>query len=91
VSDATVEFNGGKTDAGGTSSINGTIDRVTGATQVWAILSAKDGKIIGHVVGSCLQDYKSTVLISSSDNPRPIWARPTAGTNVVHWDSLATG
>jgi hypothetical protein len=46
VSDAMVEFGGSKTDALGTSSIMGTIDRVTGATQLTTIVSGRDGKII---------------------------------------------
>jgi hypothetical protein len=46
MSDAMVEFSGSKTDAHATSSIMGTIDRVTGAAQVWTLVSASDGKII---------------------------------------------
>jgi hypothetical protein len=46
VSDAMIEFSGSKTDALGISSIIGTIDRVTGAAQVWTLVSAKDGKVI---------------------------------------------
>ncbi len=47
VSGAVIEFSGSKTDARGTSSIIGTIDRATGAAQVWTTLvSAKDGKVI---------------------------------------------
>ncbi len=47
VSDAVIEFSGSKTDARGTSSIMGTIDRATGAAQVGTTLvSAKDGKVI---------------------------------------------
>jgi hypothetical protein len=46
MSDAMVEFSGANSDSLGTSSIMGTIDRVTGAAQISTILSAKDGKII---------------------------------------------
>jgi hypothetical protein len=46
VSDAMVEFSGSNSDSLGTSSVMGTIDRVTGAAQISTILSAKDGKII---------------------------------------------
>jgi hypothetical protein len=45
-SDAMVEFSGSNSDALGTSSVMGTIDRVTGAAQISTTLSAKDGKII---------------------------------------------
>jgi hypothetical protein len=45
--DALVGFSGNQSDSLGSSSIMGTIDRVTGAAQIWTLLTAKDGKIIG--------------------------------------------
>jgi hypothetical protein len=46
VDDALISFSGAKGDALGTSRVEGTIDRVTGAAVVSTTLFAKDGKLI---------------------------------------------
>lgn len=47
VDDSIVEFEGSApTVLGGTSSVSGSVDRVTGKTTAWAITTAKDGKTI---------------------------------------------
>ncbi len=47
VDDSIVEFEGTSATAlEGTSSVSGSIDRVTGKTTAWAITTAKDGKTI---------------------------------------------
>ena len=44
--DALVEFGGNQSDSRGSSSVMGTIDRVTGTAQITTILSGRDGKIL---------------------------------------------
>ena len=47
VDDGIVEFEGtAATPLGGTSSVSGSVDRVTGKTSAWTTGAAKDGKII---------------------------------------------
>jgi hypothetical protein len=46
VDEGIVEFEGtAATQLGGTSSVSGSIDRVTGKTSAWATGTAKDGKV----------------------------------------------
>jgi hypothetical protein len=47
VDEGIVEFEGtAATPLGGTSSVSGSVDRVTGKTSAWTTSTAKDGKIV---------------------------------------------